>query len=291
VELSVYRDIPHLLTPVIVEPTKMIHALRWTVREMERRYEELSAEGSRDIAAFNKRIEPARRLPYIIIVIDELADIMAAFGKDVEGMIVRLAQMARAVGIHLIVSTQRPSVEVITGLIKANITCRIAFQVASQVDSRTILDASGAEKLLGRGDMLYLAQDAQKPRRIQSVFISDREVDRVCSFIRSHNEPALFEELATAHAKDKTVEDFDDSGEDDQMVEEAQKLVRETGKASATFLQRYLRLGYARSARILDILEARGIVGPVDGAKPREVYGYVKKSDAENFEGESVDEV
>jgi DNA segregation ATPase FtsK/SpoIIIE, S-DNA-T family len=276
VELSSYADIPHLLTPVITEPQKMVHALRWAVREMEYRYEKLSGAGARDIAAYNKRCSPEEHLAYVVIVVDELADIMAAFGKEVEGMIVRLAQMARAIGIHLIVSTQRPSVEVITGLIKANITSRIAFQVASQVDSRTILDISGAEKLLGRGDMLYLAPDAHKPRRIQSAFVADKEVEKVCEFIKTHNDIAEMEESVTEAQPAIDITGGGNGGgdlDDDPMADDAEKLVKEYGKASATFLQRYLKIGYARAARILDILESRGVVGPGDGAKPREVFG------------------
>ncbi|MDO8557878.1 MAG: DNA translocase FtsK [bacterium] len=285
VELTHYNDIPHLLTPVITEPLKMVHALRWAVREMETRYERLSKAGARDITSYNKRINSEERLPYIVIVIDELADIMAAFGRDVEGMIVRLAQMARATGIHLIVSTQRPSVEVITGLIKANITSRIAFQVASQVDSRTILDMAGAEKLLGRGDMLYLAGDAQKPKRIQSAFVSEKEVERVTAFIRKHNAGMEIEETITKpQPLGIGVSDADDIDEDDPMVDQAQKLVQETGKASATFLQRHLRIGYARAARILDILEARGVVGPGEGAKPREVYPHTNGAQLQSMQ-------
>lgn len=289
VELAHYNGIPHLLTPVITDAVKTVHALRWAVREMEQRYEILSKSATRDIASHNKRVSADERLPYIIIVIDELADIMAAFGRDVEGMIVRLAQMARAVGIHLVVSTQRPSVEVITGLIKANITSRIAFQVASQVDSRTILDMAGAEKLLGRGDMLYLAGDAHKPRRIQSAFVSEKEVDRVCDFVRKHNAGAEFEEAVTEHAPtDISAEDADEFAEDDPLVDDAAKLARETGKASATLLQRYLKIGYARAARILDILESKGVVGPGEGAKPREVFGVAKPAPYRG--GDAVDE-
>jgi len=291
VELTSYNDIPHLLTPVITEPQKMIHALRWAVREMESRYERLAKIGTRDIASFNKKSSDEERLPYVVIIIDELADIMAAFGKEVEGMIVRLAQMARAIGIHLVVSTQRPSVEVITGLIKANITCRIAFQVASQVDSRTILDSAGAEKLLGKGDMLYLAPESQKPRRIQSVYVSEKEVERVSGFIKEHNQEAEYEEVVTqpqAGSIDSDSEGFD---EDDPMVLNAEKLVVETGKASATFLQRHLRVGYARAARILDILESKGVVGPGEGAKPREVYGIKTSSfNAPDTAGEDYSE-
>lgn len=275
VELSVYNDLPHLLSPVIVQPDKTINALRWAVREMERRYELLARHGARDIISFNRgKNGAASTLPYIVVVVDELADIMAAYGREVEGAIVRLAQMARAVGIHLVVSTQRPSVEVITGLIKANITTRIAFQVASQVDSRTILDAAGAEKLLGRGDMLLLSGDASKPRRVQGAFISEKEVERVADFIRDHAGEPLYEEAVTdAKSEGESGEDFDGDPDSDPIFEEARRLVLESGKASATFLQRRLRIGYARAARLLDLLERRGIVGPGEGAKPRQVYG------------------
>lgn len=282
VELTLYNGIPHLITPVIVDSKKVVNALRWSVREMEKRYERLSESSSRDITSYNAKQVSARRelMPYIIIVIDELADLMAAHGRDIEAAIVRLAQMARAVGIHLIVSTQRPSTDVITGLIKANITTRIAFQVASQVDSRTILDMAGAEKLLGNGDMLYQAGDTSKPRRLQGAFVSEKEVKDVVKFVRQQAEQ--FEEAAEEGEEvglkleldeavsGATLTEAEDIG--DELFEDAKEVIAQAGKASASLLQRRLRVGYARAARLLDILEERGIIGPGEGAKPREVF-------------------
>ncbi|MEK7148965.1 MAG: DNA translocase FtsK 4TM domain-containing protein [Patescibacteria group bacterium] len=276
VELSAYNGIPHLLTPVIMDAKKAISALRWAVKEMENRYEVLSSAGVRDIISYNSLMlkdKDAKIMPYIVVMVDELADLMMSYPREVEASVVRLAQMARAVGIHLIISTQRPSVEVITGLIKANITSRIALQVASQIDSRTILDMPGAEKLLGHGDMLFLAGDVSKPRRIQGGFLSEAEVKKVVKFIKDQVETPEYEEGITEAPKP---EEFEfDGGEkedpDDEMYEEAKKVVIEAGKASASYLQRRLRLGYARAARLIDILEERGIVGPGDGAKPREI--------------------
>ena len=285
VELSLYNGIPHLITPVIVDTKKVVNALRWSIREMEKRYERLSESGSRDIFSYNAKQAVAGKkevMPFIVIVIDELADLMAAHGRDVEAAIVRLAQMARAVGIHLIVSTQRPSVEVITGLIKANITTRMAFQVASQVDSRTIIDMSGAEKLLGNGDMLYQAGDTSKPRRLQGAFVTEKEVKDVVRFIKQQAEQ-LEEEGETAGETDKLKLELDRDvsggssfGDDDSMGDslffDAKEVVAQAGKASASLLQRRLKVGYARAARLLDLLEERGIIGPGEGAKPREVY-------------------
>ena len=288
VELSVYNGIPHLLSPVITEGRKAINALRWAVGEMERRYEKLEQVGARDIGSYNSKINGKNpqdgRLPYIVIMIDELADLMAAFPREVEGSIVRLAQMARAVGIHLIVSTQRPSVEVIPGLIKANITSRIAFQVASQIDSRTILDMAGAEKLLGSGDMLFLSADSLKPRRIQGSFLTEQEIKKVVEYMK--NASGIFGESGEVQSETGGLssaleqKDFpkelnfdDDSGQggDDELYLQARKLVVEAGKASASLLQRRLRIGYARAARLLDMLEEEGVIGPGDGAKPREI--------------------
>ena len=275
VELPLYNGIPHLLTPVIVELNKVINAFKWAIKEMEERYRLLSDVKAKDLASYNEKIakvSPKEILPYIVIVVDELADIMAAYGKEVEGAIIRLAQMSRATGIHLVVSTQRPSVEVITGLIKANITSRIAFQVASQVDSRTILDMAGADKLLGNGDMLFLAGDAGKPRRIQSPYASEKEVKKVVNFLRKQAGEPEYEEEITAAVPEGQIDlqgrtiSFDDS-----LLEEAKDLVVVTGKASASYLQRRFRIGYARAASILDMLESKGIVGPADGAKPRKV--------------------
>lgn len=284
VELSLYNDIPHLITPVIVDAKKVVNALRWAVREMEKRYERLAHSGSRDIFSHNAK-QPVSKgeneaMPFIVIVIDELADLMAAHGRDVEAAIVRLAQMARAVGIHLIVSTQRPSIEVITGLIKANITSRVAFQVASQVDSRTIIDMAGSEKLLGNGDMLFLAGDTSKPRRIQGSFVTEKEVKDVVKFIRQQAQQ--FEEKqeeAPANELKMQLEEavsgpggYQDEDMGDELFEEAKEVVVQAGKASASLLQRRLRVGYARAARLLDLLEEQGIIGPGEGAKPREVF-------------------
>ncbi len=293
VELSIYNDVPHLIAPVIIEGKRAIMSLKWAVQEMEHRYEMLLEEKARDIDTYNQKMTAQKKefMPYIVIVIDELADLMASFGKVVEAYIVRLAQMSRAVGIHLVVSTQRPSVDVITGLIKANIPSRMALQVVSQIDSRTILDTMGAEKLLGNGDMLYLAQDASKPKRLQGVYVSDEELKRLMHFwAKQKPEQGESSELEETLRQDKpkdentfptttsTFVDFDavggddDSGDSDDLYEEALEIVREAKKASASLLQRRLRVGYARAARLLDILENKGIIGPGDGAKPREVY-------------------
>ncbi|MDP3999664.1 MAG: DNA translocase FtsK [bacterium] len=279
VELTIYNDIPHLIAPVITEGKKALGVFRWAIEEMEKRYEKLQGAGARDIRSYNKT-NPKDTLPYLVIVVDELADLMAAYGRDIESSIVRLAQMARATGIHLVLSTQRPSVEVITGLIKANITARMALQVASQVDSRTILDMAGAEKLLGGGDMLFTSSDLSKPKRIQGAYISEEEMHAVADFIRDHNpslledqEPTALEKSLNQSSKSEGL-DFDNYAQvdDDELYDEAVQIVREAQKASASLLQRRLAVGYARAARLLDIMEERGVVGPGDGAKPREVY-------------------
>ncbi|MBI3627312.1 MAG: hypothetical protein HY220_00995 [Candidatus Sungbacteria bacterium] len=297
VELSNYNGIPHLLTPVITDPKKTIHALRWAVREMERRYELLADKSARDLASYNLKISASKDsedepLPYIVIVIDELADLMMAFPREVEGSVVRLAQMARAVGLHLILTTQRPSVEIITGLIKANITSRVAFQTGSQIDSRTILDMAGAEKLLGNGDMLFLAGDTAKPRRIQGAFVSDAEVRRVVDFLRREEEAPIYETGITEPRKDAGTGGLfmgaDDETED-ELYEDAKRVVIESGKASASLLQRRLRVGYARAARLLDILEENGIIGPGSGAKPRDILVPHQGSDPEAMD--EMDEV
>ncbi|NCN07676.1 DNA translocase FtsK [Candidatus Falkowbacteria bacterium] len=270
VELPLYNGIPYLLTPVITDVKKTINALKWTTTEMERRFEVLSKAGKRNIAAYNKNATD--KLPYIVFVIDELADLMSTSANDVEAGIVRLAQMARAVGIHLILATQRPSVEVITGLIKANIPGRIAFSVASLIDSRTILDTSGAEKLVGRGDMLYIGQDVSKPKRIQGVYISDRETHNIINYIKQQGTADYIEEIVERQSGGSSSGGgfYDDSG--DALMGDAKDVIRESGKASASLLQRRLKIGYARAARILDLMEDQGIVGPADGAKPREVF-------------------
>ncbi len=266
VELTSYTGIPHLLVPPIVSVDDTVNALKWTVREMERRLDMLSKVGARNIDGYNEKSQ--ERMPRIVVVIDELADLMSASGREVEATIVRIAQMARAVGIHLVLATQRPSVDVITGLIKANIPGRIAFAVASQTDSRTILDQSGAEKLLGRGDMLFTSADVSKPKRLQGAFISTDEVEEVVKFLRRRGEPD-YNMAITEITKAGTV--FDSSGDGDEMLEEAIQVVLESGKASTSYLQRRLRLGYARAARIIDMMEEVGVVGPGSGAKPREI--------------------
>jgi len=280
VELTIYNDIPHLISPVITEGKKALGVFRWAISEMERRYEQLQGAGARDIKSYNKS-HAEEQLPYIVIVVDELADLMAAYGRDIESSIVRLAQMARATGIHLVLSTQRPSVEVITGLIKANIPARVALKVASQIDSRTILDMAGAEKLLGGGDMLFMSADITKPKRIQGAYLGEEELNAVAGFIRENNESDSIPDSTNTFDPDrgdrKDISDinFDDYGgdnADDELFEEAVKVVREAKKASASLLQRRLSVGYARAARLIDIMEEKGIVGPGDGAKPREVY-------------------
>jgi len=299
VEFPVYNELPHLLSPVIYDANRMVNAFKWLTGEMERRFDVLSLAKSRDITSFNEKvIEKDDVLPYIVVVVDELADLMAAKGKEVEAGIVRLAQMSRAVGIHLVIATQRPSVEVITGLIKANITSRISFQVASQIDSRTVLDMAGAEKLLGLGDLLYLSAEIGKPKRIQSAFVSEKEVKRIVDYIKSkikNQKPAdrgqklngreqfsadveegvfrnhLAEELEKNLEMPAT--EFEGySSEEDPLYEEAKRVVFQARKASASLLQRRLRLGYARAARLIDTLEQKGVVGPGQGAKAREVY-------------------
>jgi S-DNA-T family DNA segregation ATPase FtsK/SpoIIIE len=274
VELGLYNDIPHLLTPVIVEPEKCISALKWAVAEMERRYKLLAEVGNRNIVEYNKA-HPDEAMPYIVIIIDEMADLMVLAAADVESLIVRLAQMARAIGIHLVLATQRPSVDVITGIIKANIPARLAFSVASQVDSRTILDQMGAEKLLGKGDMLFMSPEFMKPRRIQGAWVEEKEVKAVTDYLKSVREPQYNEEVLAQKVSigGKSVGGGGgDMGEpDDDMFDEAAEAVFRAGKASASMLQRRLRIGYARAARLLDLLEERGIIGPADGARPRDV--------------------
>lgn len=275
VELGLYNDIPHLLTPVIVEPEKCISALKWAVAEMERRYIRLADVQNRNIVEYNGDHKDDS-LPYIVIVIDELADLMVLAAADVETLIVRLAQMARAVGIHLVLATQRPSVDVITGVIKANIPARLAFSVASQIDSRTILDQMGAEKLLGKGDMLFSSPDFIKPRRIQGVYIDEKETKAITDYLRKARSPKYNEEvLAQKVSYSGRGGGGGGGGEigepDDAMFDQAAEAVFAAGKASASMLQRRLRVGYARAARLLDLLEERGIIGPADGARPRDV--------------------
>jgi S-DNA-T family DNA segregation ATPase FtsK/SpoIIIE len=293
VELTLYNKIPHLLTPVITDAKKAILALKWLAKEMDRRYDVLQAEAVRDIESYHKNIlAPAMKkakggktkdgdklpeqMPYIVAFIDELSDLMQAYPRELEAAIVRLTQMSRAVGIHLVLATQRPSVKVITGLIKANIPTRLAMQVASQIDSRTILDMGGAEKLLGAGDMLYLSGEMSKPTRVQAPFVSEQEVKAVVSHLAKAYEAELDDEIDLTEGSDPSIFEasvFDDNAEDedDDMYSEAKRVVIEAGKGSTSYLQRKLRVGYARAARLMDMLEEHGVVGPAEGAKPREV--------------------
>ncbi|MBI5457037.1 DNA translocase FtsK [Candidatus Kaiserbacteria bacterium] len=292
VELTVYNSIPHLFTPVITDAKKAILAIKWLAKEMDRRYNILETEKVRDIMSYHENIvAPAlekatgkedesplpEAMPYIVVIIDELADIMSTYPRELESGIVRLAQMSRAVGIHLVLSTQRPSVKVITGLIKANIPARVALQVASQIDSRTILDAGGAEKLLGAGDMLFISGEMSKPVRLQAPYTSEAEVKRVVAHIARTNEGMMpseidFTEKGEAGGMDPIFASMSDDDQDD-LYPEAKKAVLEAGKASTSYLQRKLGVGYARAARLIDTLEERGVIGPGEGAKPREVIG------------------
>lgn len=272
VELTQYNGIPHLLCPVIVDPEKVISALKWAIAEMERRYKLFAEKGARNIESYNE-MSGFQELPYIVVIIDELADIILFAPSEVEDTITRIAQMARATGIHLIVSTQRPSVDVITGLIKANIPCRIAFNVSSMVDSRVIIDMPGAEKLLGRGDMLYIPPDQAKPTRIQGAYVSDKEIRNLIKFLKETGAPPVYTEEVTSKYKAGKVGAGVEAGseERDDLFEEAVKTVCQYDRASASLLQRRLSIGYARAARILDQLEGAGIVGPAEGSKPRDV--------------------
>jgi len=307
VEFSLYKELPHLLCPPIVDPDKAVNGLKWMVQEMENRFKMLSDQKSRNIFTYNEKAKKGdfEPLSYIVLIVDELADLMSSKGKQVEALIVRLAQMSRAVGIHLILATQRPSVEVITGLIKANITSRIAFQVASQIDSRTILDTSGAEKLLGAGDMLFISTQTVKSSRIQSVYVSEDEIKKLMKWIKAQK--GMVEDLeeideieeSLQEALDKSPEDnsFDsDNGlfGGDPLYEEAKRIVIENKKASASFLQRKLRIGYPRAARLLDSLTRNGIVGPSRGSKPREVFvsadTYVGNDESVNDEEDDDDD-
>lgn len=292
VEMAPYQDIPHLLTPVITEPDKTISALKWAVNEMQRRYTLMAEHKVKDISTYNQKIQatgtkitvededgiPQQHengaMPYIVIVIDELADLMMVAARDVEALIVRLAQKARAVGIHLVLATQRPSVDVITGLIKANVPARIAFTVASQIDSRTILDQIGAEKLLGQGDMLLLTPSMAKPKRIQGAWVTEDEVMKITTHLHLQSPPQYNDEVVAQpvqlNGKGGVVMDFD-SGSDDDMYKDALRVVIDSGKASSSLLQRRLRVGYARAARLIETMEEQGVIGPADGARPREV--------------------
>ena len=279
-ELGMYEEIPHLMTPVVVDPKQAANALRWAVREMEERYKTLAAVGVRNIEQYNRNIRAAlaegvtpddgkemKTLPFIVVVIDELADLMMVASNEVEESIARLAQMARAVGIHLILATQRPSVDVITGLIKANLPARIAFRVASKIDSRTILDGNGAEQLLGKGDMLFLPPASSRFIRVHAPYISEQESARLASFLRKQGKP-VYDETITA--EEKSALDGIEMEKDD-LYDEAARIVVSSGQASISYLQRKLRIGFSRAARLVDMMEMEGIVSPPDAGKAREV--------------------
>ncbi len=294
-ELSIYEGIPHLIAPVVTNPKKAANALRWAVEEMERRYVKLSQLGVRNIDSYNRRVErnlelqkktrknakpdeaeqdenenPTEKLPYIVVVIDELADLMMVCAKDVEDALARLAQMARAAGIHLIVATQRPSVDVLTGLIKANFPARLSYLVRSRVDSRTILDSMGAEKLLGKGDMLYLPPGVSKLTRIHGPFVSDAEIHRVVDFLKDQDHPVYEEDILTPQEEVGGADMIEE--EADEFYDKAVELVATTRQASISMIQRKFRIGYNRAARIVEMMEANGLVGPADGVKPREIF-------------------
>jgi S-DNA-T family DNA segregation ATPase FtsK/SpoIIIE len=295
-ELGMYEEIPHLLTPVVVDPKKASNALRWAVREMEERYKTLAAEGVRNIEQYNRNIrlvlqergaaaatdpEAPRLLPFIVVVIDELADLMMVASNEVEESIARLAQMARAVGIHLILATQRPSVDVITGLIKANLPSRISFRVSSKIDSRTILDGNGAEQLLGKGDMLFMPPASSRCIRLHGPYISEQESARLASFLRKQGKP-VFDESITAE-EEKTGPGGVEF-EKDELYDEAARIVVSSGQVSISYLQRKMRIGFSRAARLVDMMEAEGLVSPGTGGKPREVLvdrGYFEEVDAQ----------
>jgi S-DNA-T family DNA segregation ATPase FtsK/SpoIIIE len=290
-ELGMYEDIPHLMTPVVVDPKLASNALRWAVREMEERYKTLAAGGVRNIDQYNRNVRSMAAeaeqadeavpspLPYIVIVIDELADLMMVASSDVEESIARLAQMARAVGIHLILATQRPSVDVITGLIKANLPARISFRVSSKIDSRTILDGNGAEQLLGKGDMLYLPPASSRYIRLHGPYISEQESARLASFLRKQGKP-VYDDTITAEEKASDAVEF----EKDDLYDEAARIVVQTGQASISFLQRRLRIGFSRAARLVDMMEAEGLVSPSVSGKPRELL--VKKDYFEEIDAQ-----
>lgn len=278
VELTGYNGIPHLMTPVIVEPDQILSSLKWALGEMDRRYKTFAEQGVRNIDSYNE-LAGFQRLPYIVIVIDELAALMAYAPVEVEDAIARLAQMSRATGIHLVIATQRPSVDVITGLIKANIPARIAFNVSSMIDSRVIIDSPGAEKLLGKGDMLYIPPDQAKPTRIQGAFVSEKEVRKLVDFLKAENPPVEYTEEVTADTTVHAGAHGGGAGGRDDLFGEAVRVVYQYGKASASLLQRRLSIGYSRAAKIIDQMEEAGIIGRADGAKPREIL----ISDPEEF--------
>ncbi|HUU36412.1 MAG TPA: DNA translocase FtsK, partial [Vicinamibacterales bacterium] len=290
-ELGMYEDIPHLLTPVVVDPKKAANALRWAVREMEERYKHLATFGVRNIEQYNRNVrhmleepgasenpETPKTLPFIVVVVDELADLMMVAGNEVEESICRLAQMARAVGIHLILATQRPSVDVITGLIKANLPARISFRVSSKIDSRTILDGNGAEQLLGKGDMLFMPPATSRTVRLHGPYISEQESARLASFLRKQGRPAFDENITADEKAEKAGIEY----EKDDLYDEAARMVVQSGQVSISSLQRKLRVGFSRAARLVDMMEAEGIVSAASGSKPREVLvdrGYFDEVD------------
>jgi len=286
VELSTYNNIPHLLVPVVTDPKKAAGALNWAVQEMTSRYKLFADKGVRDMPRYNELAEQTgeMKLPQIVVIIDELADLMMVAPNDVEDGICRLAQMARAAGIHLVIAIQRPSVDVITGVIKANIPSRIAFAVSSQTDSRTILDMGGAEKLLGRGDMLFYPSGAAKPIRVQGAYLSEKEVEDIVEYIKGQVEPDynqdIIEEIASAN-------EFPNGDQEtyDELLPNAIEIVVDSGQASISMIQRRLRVGYARAARLIDEMEKRGIVSGFDGSKPRNVL--ITKEDFEQMFGDS----
>jgi S-DNA-T family DNA segregation ATPase FtsK/SpoIIIE len=282
VELGLYEGIPHLLTPIVTDPKRASNALKWAVNEMETRYRSLAALGVRNIEQYNRQVhemtsptlfddpaEPLKPLPYIVIAIDELADLMMIARSEVETSIARLAQMARAVGIHLVLATQRPSVDIITGVIKANIPCRMAFRVSSKVDSRTIIDSNGAEALLGQGDMLFLPPASSRLVRVHGSFASEAEIKRITDFIRKQAEPDYNEEVTLSEQETLEADGFE--GEQDELFDQALAIVSDMGRASTSVLQRRLSIGYGRAAKILDSMERQGFIGPAEGSKPRKV--------------------
>jgi S-DNA-T family DNA segregation ATPase FtsK/SpoIIIE len=315
VELTLYEGIPHLLAPVITDAKKTLHMLKWSVKEMERRYDVLQGHKIQNIDSYHTNVyQPAKKeweasgspeetraelpeaMPYIVIIMDELADLMSAFPRELEALIVRLAQMSRAVGIHLILATQRPSVNVITGTIKANIPTRLAFNVASQIDSRTIIDQVGADKLLGRGDMLFLSSDAPKPIRLQSAFVSEEEAKNVVKYLKEQiADQGLSDSINFDEKSGGTGDSFigmlqgNDGDDDDELFEDARQAVIEAGKASTSYLQRKLRVGYSRAARLIDLLEERGVIGPADGAKPRQILDGGNGGNNDDMEDDAED--
>lgn len=310
VELTLYNKIPHLLTPVITDAKKAIRALSWAVKEMERRYDILESEQVQNITSYHKNVyQTAKKawedagsleeeqaslpeaLPYIVIILDELNDLMQAYPRELEACIVRLAQMSRAVGIHLILATQRPSVNVITGTIKANVPTRIAMAVASQIDSRTIIDTVGAEKLLGAGDMLYLSSDSPKPVRLQSAYVSEEEIKKVVEYLKQQDAQLDTLDLDTVHegSNDAIYSSLtgDKDEAEDELYQDAKAAVMDAGKASTSYIQRKLRVGYSRAARLMDLLEENGVIGPADGSKAREILSHGKVPDSESYDDDS----